>query len=321
MIDGLRLIGALAVGMALVCASGRSNAGAQGTTPQPRPGLTAQQTKDAIKLAKGAMTELRKKTEGASLPTADVREYVVGVELLVGQGDNSVPPRKETHPRRTPRRRRITIRRKRRRSRAKAESDSERQKARGPWSPRIATLTISRSFRSSTWGPGASSTSRPPSTCDTPLSDDEFADAQTLARREKRGSQTALRAIRRRHPRRSAIQPVQPQGRPTDPSGRASDLPGGKAGAELSPPPGRPDDAARSRHPPPSPSPRSARRHAMRLRRSLANPINSEPMLKRGFRMHAAADPQGRVSRAFGSGSPVARCVRTAVLPAANHAG
>jgi hypothetical protein len=48
----------------------------------PRPGLTAQQTKEAIEISRGAMAELRKKTEGASNPDIDRREYVVGIELL-----------------------------------------------------------------------------------------------------------------------------------------------------------------------------------------------------------------------------------------------
>jgi hypothetical protein len=55
---------------------------AQGPSQRPRPGLTAQQTKKAVELARGAMQELRKKTEGATEPDADRREYVVNVELL-----------------------------------------------------------------------------------------------------------------------------------------------------------------------------------------------------------------------------------------------
>ena len=56
-------------------------AGAQGT-PSPRPGLTAQQAKQAVEVAREALVELRKKTEGASKPSVDRREYIVGVELL-----------------------------------------------------------------------------------------------------------------------------------------------------------------------------------------------------------------------------------------------
>jgi len=54
---------------------------AQGT-PSPCPGLTAQQTRQAVDIARESSVELRKKTEGAARPDVDRREYVVGVELL-----------------------------------------------------------------------------------------------------------------------------------------------------------------------------------------------------------------------------------------------
>lgn len=63
---------------------------AQGT-PSPRPGLTAQQTKEAIEISRGAMAELRKKTEGASNPDVDRREYIVGIELLAAGGPAKTP--------------------------------------------------------------------------------------------------------------------------------------------------------------------------------------------------------------------------------------
>jgi len=65
-------------------------ADAQGT-PSPRPGLTAQQTKEAIEISRGAMAELRKKTEGASNPDVDKREYVVGIELLAAGEPSRTP--------------------------------------------------------------------------------------------------------------------------------------------------------------------------------------------------------------------------------------
>jgi hypothetical protein len=64
-----------------------------GPSQRPRPGLTAQQTKKAVELARGAMQELRKKTEGATEPEADRREYVVNVELLNAKDDE--PPADE----------------------------------------------------------------------------------------------------------------------------------------------------------------------------------------------------------------------------------
>jgi hypothetical protein len=82
MIDQLSRTFGVAAAIALAAIASNHRAIAQGQPPRPRPGLTAQQTKEAIKLAGGAMTELRKKTEGATNPGADLREYVVGVELL-----------------------------------------------------------------------------------------------------------------------------------------------------------------------------------------------------------------------------------------------
>jgi hypothetical protein len=54
-------------------------ASAQGT-PSPRPGLTAQQTKEAVRAVQQVWEKLR--NEGAIKPDADRREYIVGVELL-----------------------------------------------------------------------------------------------------------------------------------------------------------------------------------------------------------------------------------------------
>lgn len=88
MMDSVRLLAAFTVAGGLI-----GVAVASGPEPQrpsrPRPGLTAQQTKEAVSLTKGAMTELRKKTEGATDPAADRREYVVGVELLSSAADEN----------------------------------------------------------------------------------------------------------------------------------------------------------------------------------------------------------------------------------------
>ncbi len=245
-----------------------SDAGAQGTASAPRPGLTAQQTKDAIKLAKGAMTELRKKTEGASLPAADVREYVVGVELLVDK--ETTPPAADADAPKND---------------VPAEKEKETQKQKEKATPKAkgprAVVTSYRYFDDITvfsiidLGTGRVVDVQAAQHLRTPLSDEEFADAQALAREKSE----EVKQLYERFGEEIRVDPqfsqFQRQGRPTDPSGRASDLPCGKAGAELSAPPGRPDDA-RGRDTRPRAPAQGAPAAAMRLRRSLANPVHSE---------------------------------------------
>ncbi len=77
-----RIIGAMFAASAVLGFVVAMQAHGQGQPPSPRPGLTAQQAKQAVELAQGAMQELRKKTEGALERDADRREYVVNVELL-----------------------------------------------------------------------------------------------------------------------------------------------------------------------------------------------------------------------------------------------
>jgi hypothetical protein len=85
------IIGAIVAAILLLGSFLAMRAGAQGQPASPRPGLTAQQTKQAVELAKGAMKELRKKTEGAVDRDADQREYVVNVELLDRKEKESSP--------------------------------------------------------------------------------------------------------------------------------------------------------------------------------------------------------------------------------------
>ena len=88
--DAVRPLATFAVAVAAVSAALASDPQAKSPS-RPRPGLTAQQTKEAVSLTRGAMTELRKKTEGATDPVADRREYVVGVELLASPDDDHRP--------------------------------------------------------------------------------------------------------------------------------------------------------------------------------------------------------------------------------------
>ena len=167
MFDRLRLMAAGGdlglVGLAL------ARARPPGPPSRPRPGLTAQQTKEAVNLAKGAMVELRKKTEGASTPGADLREYIVGVELLAPRNLSS-----KRENRRGSRRGRAP--------QAKPEQEEKQQeKAKGPgrWpsSPRIATSTTSPCFRRST-GAGRVVKVEAAQHLRTPLSDGEFEEAK-----------------------------------------------------------------------------------------------------------------------------------------------
>jgi hypothetical protein len=98
MIDKRRWAGAGVATLGLVGVALASGPGSDEPPPRPRPGLTSQQTKEAVKLAHGAMVELRKKTEGASSPGADVREYVVSVELLSSNESTPGPAKGSTAP-------------------------------------------------------------------------------------------------------------------------------------------------------------------------------------------------------------------------------
>jgi hypothetical protein len=93
---GCRILATIAATTGLVGSVLAIRAGAQSQPPSPRPGLTAQQTKQAVELAKGAMRELRKKTEGADERDADQREYVVNVELLARKESESSPDGEKT---------------------------------------------------------------------------------------------------------------------------------------------------------------------------------------------------------------------------------
>src|SRR5262245_2249263 len=99
-----RAMSTATVALGLLTLAWGSRAGTQQdqpSSPQPRPGLTAQQTKRAVELAQGAMRELRKKTEGASNPDVDQREYIVSVELLAPKETTKSPEGQPSQPKAT----------------------------------------------------------------------------------------------------------------------------------------------------------------------------------------------------------------------------
>ncbi len=180
--DSARLLAACTVAAGVIGAALASDPKAQAPT-RPRPGLTAQQTKEALSLTKAAMSELRKKTEGATDPAADRREYIVSVELLASPGDEnrasddiSGVEQAKTKP--APEKKKDDEKGK--------EDDKAKpgEKAAGP----LAVVTWYRYFDDITvfstidLGKGKVVAVEALQHLRTPLSNDEFADAQQLAR-------------------------------------------------------------------------------------------------------------------------------------------
>jgi hypothetical protein len=177
-----RLLAAFTVAAGLVGAALASDPKAQAPT-RPRPGLTAQQTKEALSLTKSAMTELRKKTEGATDAAADRREYIVGVELLASSGDenrasddNAGDGQAKTKP--APEKKKDD---------EKGKEDDKAKPGDKPAGP-LAVVTWYRYFDDITvfstvdLGKGKVVAVEALQHVRTPLSNDEFADAQQLAR-------------------------------------------------------------------------------------------------------------------------------------------
>jgi hypothetical protein len=175
----------IGAGVALLLVVAAAATRAQGPN-RPRPGLTARQTKDAVELAKGAMRELRKKTEGALSPDADRREYIVGVELVVDKQD--AERKAEAPPKEKPR-----------------DSDAETARAEGT----RALVTSYRYFDDITvfstidLESGKVLDVQAAQHIRTPLSEAEFEEAQALAREKN----DVVKQLYERYPDQVSVYP------------------------------------------------------------------------------------------------------------------
>ncbi len=157
-----RAVAAVLVSILTVAAEAQGPSGTDASS-RPRPGLTSQQTRRAVELADGAMRELRKKTEGASSPQSDPREYVVNVEMLAARA-----PKKG----------------------GKAAADRTKGTDQPATGPLLAVVTTYRYFDDSTVfstvdvSSGKVVAVQQARHIHTALSDAEFEDAQTLARNQ-----------------------------------------------------------------------------------------------------------------------------------------
>jgi len=69
--------------------------GQERETPPPRAGLSALQTREAVRIAGPSLKDQREKAEGADAPDVDPREYVVGVERIYPKDAKGADPKAE----------------------------------------------------------------------------------------------------------------------------------------------------------------------------------------------------------------------------------
>ncbi len=192
------------------------------------------------------MAELRKKTEGASNPDVDRREYIVGIELLAAgepaktpdnAGSQDQAAKNEPAPGQP------------------EEKDKEKEKTKtatkkqGRTPGPLAVVTSYRYFDDITvfttvdLGTGRVVDVQAAQHLRTALSEGEYEAAKAMARSAQRASEGVVREIWRQAIRLSSVQPVHTQGRPASSPGDSPDIPGRNQGPELSPAHGRPHHA------------------------------------------------------------------------------